>query len=91
MSDRVLSWTFVGRQFTDLSFWELHPQDLEPCCSSESNSSLIIPTIVQRAFGGVIDACSRLPHDIDECFKGWRRLFHPERTISFDGLRGGDM
>ena len=48
--------------------WKLGPQDVESCRSNpfprEPDSSLTIPTIVQRELGEVIDACSRLPHEV---------------------------
>ena len=56
-----------------VSFWDLDPQYLDTSCSNpESKTSLVVltivlvvPTIVQRVLERVVDACSRLPHDID--------------------------
>ena len=71
VSCRAVASTFVGRPFTHLypsgscvfKSWKR----VVPIHSSESKTSLIIPIIFQRMFGGVVDVCSRLPHDIDGC------------------------
>ena len=64
VAGRVVIWTFVGRSFTYLfpfesmlNFWNR----VVPIHSSVSKTFLSS----QRVLAGVIDACSRLPHDID--------------------------
>ena len=40
--------------------------------------------MVQRALQGIVDASSRLPHDIDAVEKKWRMLLHPGCTSLID-------
>ena len=55
-----------------VAFWKLNPKDVGTSCSKpffrEQDNPLIIPVIVQRVLGRVIDAYSRLPYHIDYSF-----------------------
>ena len=50
-----------------------------------------VAIIVQSLLGGVANACSRLPHDVDVSKEKKGRFVHWERTFLTDVLRGVDF
>ena len=69
-------------------FWKLDSRDLEACCSQSIPLRVELHGLhsifVQRALGGIVDASSRLPHDIDVFYKGMENVASPGCTILID-------